>query len=163
MLDVAIRPAVPDDMRLVWSATLKSLRERYPYRHAEPHAYNVAMTAELTALTARASVAVACDPDEPSTLFGFVIFEPTALHYVYVKFAFRGYGVARELLTHACPTFGREPAVCTHLPEPAPHEPGEAPPTTSAVLAKHRLVYRPYHLEPKGPCATRPNSRPSSM
>lgn len=49
------------------------------------------------------SCLVACHNEEPDVLFGFAICSPhsRAIHYVYTKPAFRKFGIARALVTHA--------------------------------------------------------------
>jgi GNAT superfamily N-acetyltransferase len=52
-------------------------------------------------LLARSSALVACDPERPADIVGYLVFElpaPAALHFAYVKPAFRRAGVLRALL-----------------------------------------------------------------
>lgn len=43
---------------------------------------------------------VACVPDDPDTIQGFIVADPTAIHYAFVKFDFRRLGIANELIDH---------------------------------------------------------------
>lgn len=60
------------------------------------------------------TVTVACKPGEENTIFGYLITEffaaenKTIIHFVYVKDAFRGFGVAKQLLE----TVKLNPNVC---------------------------------------------------
>lgn len=47
-----------------------------------------------------ATVKLATLPDDPSTVFGWSVTSPGAVHYVYVKPDFRRYGIATALLAH---------------------------------------------------------------
>ena len=51
-------------------------------------------------------VYVACAPNDPSVIFGYIVAEPEAnvLHYAFTKEAFRGFGIAKVLFKHAFKT-----------------------------------------------------------
>jgi ribosomal protein S18 acetylase RimI-like enzyme len=57
-------------------------------------------------LTAGASVTVACDPEDPDLIVGYVVFETKyefpVIHYVYVKEGAREAGLGRALIDRAC-------------------------------------------------------------
>lgn len=61
----------------------------------------------LKRLLARSSVACAVDPESPSTIFGWIVYEPpredvpTTIHFAYVKSAWRHRRVAAQLAHHA--------------------------------------------------------------
>ncbi len=48
-------------------------------------------------LVANSKVLVAVNPDEDSELVGYIVYEPDALHYCYVKSSYRGAGVGTAL------------------------------------------------------------------
>ena len=48
---------------------------------------------------------VACNPDDPDQIFGYLVGEPRVLHYIYVKAPFRRNGIARKLVARC---FGSE-------------------------------------------------------
>ena len=68
-------------------------------------------------LIGQASTVVACNPDHPTHLLGFACGERRndvlTMHFVCVKFALRGFGVAR-LMMEAFEYDGQEPIICTH-------------------------------------------------
>ena len=49
-------------------------------------------------LLARSRVLVACVPDDPNEIIGYIVWEPGILHWTYVKKAFRKLGVGAALL-----------------------------------------------------------------
>ena len=60
-------------------------------------------------------VLIACDKQDPNTIFGYLVYEPDVLHYVVVKEAFWSLGIATTLFEQA---FGMGVGVeCTHRTE----------------------------------------------
>ena len=46
------------------------------------------------------TILIACDPSAPSSIWGWVAFEPGCLHYIYVKSAFRKNRLGSSMLEH---------------------------------------------------------------
>jgi hypothetical protein len=44
------------------------------------------------------SITLACDPDDADTIWGWICFDSDLLHFIYVKSAFRGFGIGGGLL-----------------------------------------------------------------
>lgn len=101
-LDIVIRDAVGDDANLILSAWLKSYETRREMRCSTSD-YYAGHHQAVQELLMRDGVMckVACDPDDPRTLFGFVAYEIRVLHYVYVKQAVRRLDVATRLIDAA--------------------------------------------------------------
>lgn len=59
-----------------------------------------------------AQVYVACSKEDPNVIFGYVVYEPETIHYVFVKEAFRRFGLAKALIKEALG--GAEKAEATH-------------------------------------------------
>lgn len=78
---------------------------------------------------------IACDAEDPQHILAWAVLshDGTALHYVYVKHALRGFGLARELVGDA--------RTVTHLTS-----------TGIKVLASHpgRFEFNPYLASPSG-------------
>lgn len=49
----------------------------------------------------RSSASIACSPEDPDVIVGYLVYEPKTIHYVYVKEAFRKLGICRRLLVEA--------------------------------------------------------------
>lgn len=78
-------------------------------------AYWKAQPLIIQRLLNRATITVACNPEMPDHIFGYVIHEQRpspVLHWIGVKAAFRGFGLGRELFTKAG---GAPGAVCSHI------------------------------------------------
>ena len=55
----------------------------------------------LKKIIRNSTLTLACDPDDEDTVWGFVCSEGDVLHFVYVKSAFRGFGIGGCLLRSA--------------------------------------------------------------
>lgn len=103
-LQFVVRPADPDDVQFVVGTWIEG------YRHGSPWAHRLTDAVffqhhqpVIASILERAFVIVACDAADPRVIYGDVVYEPItpegpALHWVYVKKAFRRLGVARALL-----------------------------------------------------------------
>jgi hypothetical protein len=97
--EVVVRPMVETDRSFVLATWLNSYRHGAPatrklstdlyYRHHHPLA-----EAALT----RSTVSVACLPDTPNVILGYLIVEGPVIHFAYVKQAFRRMRVLSQLL-----------------------------------------------------------------
>jgi hypothetical protein len=55
----------------------------------------------LKKIIPHSTITLACDPDDPDTIWGYVCFDDDLLHFIYVKSAFRGFGIGGCLLRAA--------------------------------------------------------------
>lgn len=95
----AIRAGLEDDRDFILATWLRGyrhgssfarrIRDGIFYRHHHPIA---------TALLSRSNVLVAHDPEAPAVIYGYLVWEPGAVHWSYVKEDFRRYGIATALL-----------------------------------------------------------------
>lgn len=116
--DFAIRPAAPDDMAFVIDAWLEGYWMDGPFSLVMPKSTwwpRWHRVIENILADERTRTVIACLGERPDQLMGFACSRPPdILHWVYVKQAFRGNGIARELL-HA--RLGR--AFCSHWSDAA--------------------------------------------
>lgn len=84
-----------------------------------------------------AAIIVCCSKQDPNLIIGWIAAEQietdlNVLHYIYVKQAFKGEGIAKELISK---TFRKNPIVYTHSTEKA-----------ERILDKQsrRFIYMPY-------------------
>jgi GNAT superfamily N-acetyltransferase len=52
-------------------------------------------------LIKESTVLIAAQREEPDIIVGYVVFQRDVLHYIYVKEAFRGFGIASKLIAEA--------------------------------------------------------------
>lgn len=108
--DYLIREETPDDNAFILSSWKQSYRATYPDLHSGP--FFSSLEQQLRKIRKRSKILVACDPERPEFIVGYVVYEPEAVHYIYVKEIRRENGVARELLK-ACGQ-NKHPIVCTY-------------------------------------------------
>lgn len=95
-----LRNARPDDIPFIYSTWLKSYRTGSGLGLASgKHAYFITYNLIIDYILEKpdAHVWVAVKPDEPNVIYGYLVCEPTILHYVYVKDGFRKLGIAASL------------------------------------------------------------------
>jgi hypothetical protein len=97
---VTLRGPLPSDMPFILSSWLRSYRKASP---VSGPVYYVGQEAVIRRLLVRSSIVLACNPEDPSTVLGYVVFErvPSGglVHYVYVKELVRRCGLAARLLS----------------------------------------------------------------
>ena len=103
----SLRPATGADANFVLSSWLKSFfrnRQMWVPLPLAEHEYFHGHHRLLEKLLQRASVVVACDQQDPSQILGWLCYEMIrepkeilVVHFVYVKSAYRGFGVGRQL------------------------------------------------------------------
>lgn len=97
-----IRDACGDDIPFIYATWLESYR--YDSYFGKSHRNGVFFSdyrKVIDKLLNDSKVIVACVQDEPGAILGYMVFEPSVLHYVFVKGAFRRLGVATGLCRHA--------------------------------------------------------------
>ncbi len=136
---VLIREKTADDRNYILATLSKGLLLEAPYRWMVKPVWRK-HHAQLEALIDRASVLVACNPEEPSHIFGYLISEEDPVgpivHYVYVKDLYRCTGIARRLLAHGVPSLGKKKVHFTHKTKIM----------TERTCKKYNAVYDPYLL-----------------
>lgn len=101
---VVLRPASAADVPFILNSWLKSHYDAWGEPHGIPKGHYFAEAHRRACLTlARAQCLVATlansgDEDADGALLGYVVWEPRALHYVYVKHSCRKEGLAARLL-----------------------------------------------------------------
>lgn len=111
-----IRPGYPADISFMYATWLKSYRTGSGLgllsgKHVYFLTYNLILDQILS--RPRTKVLVAVNNEDSHVIYGYLVYEPGILHYVFVKEAFRRFGIARHLYGHA---FKERPHI-THLTE----------------------------------------------
>lgn len=131
-LPITYRDATPDDLGFILSSWLRSAGDAWgdlkradasAFRGTEagwfadvPHRFTRAAVVEITERPGAESI-VACDPEAPHVLYGFIVAEPSQriVHWCHVKHEFRRAGIGRELLYRVLPDIATNGATCTYL------------------------------------------------
>ena len=113
------RQATEHDFNFIASSYLKSCRHSPEARHLINEIYWDVYKERLRKMLLKGEVVVGCDPRDENLIMGYVIVgEPvhgkSLLHYVYLKYMYRGMGLAEQLAKAAIPEFGTKMVLCTH-------------------------------------------------
>lgn len=95
-----VRPAVPEEVVLIESTWKQSFwRESLWGKRVTWQVFSRGHQKVIWNLLASSQVLVACDPKRPEEHIGlgYIVFEPTAVHYLWVREHERHKGVARQL------------------------------------------------------------------
>lgn len=140
-----IRKANADDIAFIYDTWKRS----YRYDKVTPGIRNFIYYPEQTAImdmilaSKQTEVSIACKPDEPFVVFGYMVHQkhPAILHYVYVKEPLQRLGIAKALFAKAFgPDLGKTLTLqCSHKTKKV----------SELFSTNDRLIYNPYLL-----CAT---------
>ena len=110
-IGILLRKPEPDDraIRFVLDSWCKTVAAEPPWdfsstRHTPPPPHPLLIYEHDTLLKKiirNSSITLACDPDDPDTVWGYVCCDGELLHFIYVKSAFRGFGIGGCLLRAA--------------------------------------------------------------
>ena len=108
---ILLRKPEPDDraIRFVLDSWCKTVAAEPPWdfatpRHTPPLPHPLLIYEHDTILKKiihKSTITLACDPDDPDTVWGYVCCDGELLHFIYVKSAFRGFGIGGCLLRSA--------------------------------------------------------------
>jgi GNAT superfamily N-acetyltransferase len=129
-----VRPAEPTDLNFIINSFLRSLRG-YPGLKSMPNElYYYEQTKKLDGLIRASKVLVSCNPEIPDQIYGYVIGVPNKeTHFVYVKFTYRKFGLARKLMEALHPQLYNKTLVATHTCR-----------NWEEVSAKFRHIHNPF-------------------
>ena len=142
MTSYEIRQAIPSDIPFIYATWLNSQKHDsivglsttktiFYEQYRQVIDYILAKT--------DTKVYVASMPNDPDTIFGYMVCEPDTLHYVFVKETFWNLGIARHLFETA---FGSEGAgvQCTHKTKSV----------EGLFQSRTNLIFNPFQLYNKG-------------
>ena len=134
-----IRLAQADDIAFIYSSCLKSLKHDSKLGTSTANRIffdNYKLVLDRILADNNTQVFVACKPDEPHVIFGYMIAEPvnSVLHYVFVKEAFWNLGIASSLFKKAF-NQGTGVVSVTHKTR-----------TAEPYMHNRNLIYNPYLL-----------------
>lgn len=99
-----IRPPTEEDLPFILSTWLKSykLRNWLGIDRKNPiFPGGIKHVIQSLLLQKETEVCVACHQSNPKQIFGYLVYSKRAIHYAYVKEAFRQFGIARSLYEFA--------------------------------------------------------------
>jgi len=114
------------------------MRYRHPFADMADNVYFPAQRKELEIMLKASDVLVACNPEDPGHVFGYVLSEKfhtsTVVHFIYVKHAVRKFGIAKMLFDLVAQH--QSTTLVTHVTQT----------NFSRLATKYGLVYDPYLL-----------------
>lgn len=100
---VLVRAAQPGDLPFILDTWLSSHRQSHHVRGIEGVVYYREQRRVAETLLQRATTLVACDPESPTTIWGWAIAEEVdaylVLHFVYVRGGFQDVGIGTKLVS----------------------------------------------------------------
>jgi hypothetical protein len=100
-----IRPAQGDDLRFIFGTWLNSMWQRYHNTKSGLSKSNFfaeyPRTIDYILDDENTRVSVASDPEEPSVIYGYIVYNYTCIFAVFVKGAFRKWGIGTSLYNYA--------------------------------------------------------------
>ena len=110
-IGILLRKPEPDEraLSLVLDSWTKTVAAEPPWDFSTPHHTpplpHPIMIYEhdtiLKKIIRNSTITLACDPDDPDTVWGYVCTDGDLLHFIYVKSAFRGFGIGGCLMRAA--------------------------------------------------------------
>ncbi len=140
LLPISIREADQSDVSFIFSSWLKSFQLGAMTRFVERTIYFNEQHKLIERLLQSSTVLVACDPDDPGQIYGYLCYEQIegimCVHYTYTKQPFRALGVAKQLLEKSGYDWQNSSGVYTHHTRLG----------GNLSSYKYNLVYHPYIL-----------------
>jgi hypothetical protein len=133
-MQFCLRAYRSEDLPFVNDAFVKSSRMVLPWCAIDRELWSNCIRPRLANLLTRALVLVCCDPEAPNVIWGFAIYEPGMLHFVYTKFALRRNGIAKALVAKALEG-NVGPVTLTVL---------ENPDLLASLVDGHETIYNPF-------------------
>lgn len=101
MNQISFRPLEADDINFLYNSWLQSYRAAPSARPMTNDVYFATQKAIIHNCLQRGNVLLAVDTEDPSSIFGYICYEPQLVHFIYVKYPFRKLGIAKKLFAEA--------------------------------------------------------------
>lgn len=116
---VSYRPPDPSDLQFVTDSWIKSTRNSDFCTFIPNTIYYRYMDNLIKSIISRSLVTIICDPEDPTHVFGYVVYEYIGeifvLHFGYVKQSYRNLKIMYNALKAVNPSFGDDESFITHI------------------------------------------------
>jgi hypothetical protein len=113
-----LRSMVPDDEAFIFTSWIKGFHQVTPMNFCPSSVYLPQQRLIITRLLETATTLVACLPEKPDDIIGYIVYEIVGglmvVHWMYVKSLFRHNTVATSILQSLYPGVTTDPIVVTH-------------------------------------------------
>lgn len=145
MIPIVIRQAQETDIGYILDCWVQGARLPI-YQSMIPPLYYKRYKPLLLSLIKRSNVLIACLPDDPNIIAGFVVYQLLddipIIHWCQVRKMFKQQGIAKYLLSQVSPHFGTKLSIVSHLIIP-----NTLPFSFHQVCQKYHLQYDPFIKE----------------
>lgn len=115
-LPMLLREANQNDLNFIYNSWSYTYRKSPIMYRMDVKLYFENQTKQMHRILKDSCVYIACDSEDPSHIFGYIVFEDlqniAVIHYIYVKNSFRKNGIASYLLESV--GINERPCVATH-------------------------------------------------
>lgn len=111
--EVLLRPVGSNDFSFIFSSWLKSFKGSDRVKHLKDSEYYAVQKSIVKDLLETCDIIIACSPEDTDQVFGYIVYKDSVVHYIYVKFFFRLFGLAKILFNTAL--HSKEDVRVTHL------------------------------------------------
>ena len=140
-LPVKIRSLKEEDESFIYSSWLKSYRNSDFASQVSNDIYYSSHKKIIEDLMNNNNVEfkILCEPDDEEHLYGYLAYEKLGainiVHFIYVKYNYRKFGLAKQLMEDSIDNLGEQDLYCSHAPK-----------SFKSLKEKYKLVYTPYIL-----------------
>lgn len=113
-LPIVLRAPRPSDLAFVHDSWRHSLSEAKTFQHMEPLRRMNRLLDGLTKVLGRSMVVIACLESDDDEIAGYGVYDADAVHWCYVKYPYRRFGVMRAMLTAMRPNIGTDITVVSN-------------------------------------------------
>lgn len=110
---------VEEDEAFIYTTWIKIYHQVEPINFCDNQTYLPNQRAMIKKLITNAQVLVACTPEDPNSIIGYIVFDFVGdilvLHWLHIKAIFRRFGLARDMIKQLYPRAKIDPIICTHM------------------------------------------------
>lgn len=132
-----IRDLDTNDINFIYNAWLKSYRNN---NLTKPICNDVFFSNHkdiITNILKNSNTSIICNKDDTTQIYGFITYTSDIIHFCYVKYPYRRFGLGRQLFNHVYNTYSDNTHIrITHYS-----------PKVNKYIDKYNLVFNPYLLE----------------
>ncbi len=103
MISFILRDMTEDDRAFLYNSFLKSYHCTTPIKYTPHILYYGPQSTIIDYLTDHSNVLIACFPEEPDQIIGYIIYDNTdeafILHYIYIKNMYRWKNIASSIIS----------------------------------------------------------------
>lgn len=101
---IKLRPPKPSDLNFIQSTFSKCIKKESSLgRSCSTKVFYSEFAQVIDHLLSNSSVSVACNPDNEDQIFGYMIHDPSTIHFVFIKSIYQNLNIAKEMIQEIFP------------------------------------------------------------